>query len=105
MPKDVRIVLLSGAGGGLTWWAYTVATKGSTFGLDEWAALPLGLILGMAAALIAVYVITPADVTKVGKLIAFSVLCGFLWKPVLDAGKAMLTDQFQTAQRSEQVRN
>ena len=104
MPKDVRTVLLSGGGGGLVWWAYTIATKGATFGLNQWQALPLGVILGMAAALIAVYLVTPADVTKIGKLIAFSVLCGFLWKPVLDAGKTMLTEQLQTAQKTEQVK-
>jgi hypothetical protein len=40
MPKDVRTVLWSGAGGGIVSWAFTILS-GSTFGLSIWAALPL----------------------------------------------------------------
>jgi len=80
MPKDVKLVLASGAGGGVVSWAFTIIS-GSTFGLSVWGALPLCIILGAAAALIAVYVVIPADVSKTGKLIAFALLCGFLWKP------------------------
>jgi hypothetical protein len=104
MPKDVKIVLFSGAGGGLVSWAFTLATTGSTFGLGRWEALPLCVILGAAAALIAVYVVTPADVTKTGKLIAFSVLCGLLWKPVLDSGKAVFTEQLPAAAKDDMVK-
>ena len=105
MPEDVKIVLFSGAGGGLVSWAFTLATTGSTFGLGRGEALPLCVILGSAAALIAVYVVTPADVAKTGKLIAFSVLCGLLWKPVLDSGKAVLTEQLPAAAKDNQVKS
>jgi hypothetical protein len=97
MPVDVRFVISSGAGGGLVSWAFTLIT-GATFGLGPLAALPLCVILGAAAAMVAVYVVTPVDVSKTGKLIAFSLLCGFLWKPVLDAGRDRITERLQVAQ-------
>lgn len=84
-------------------WAFTIIS-GSTFGLSLWAALPLSVILGAAAALIAVYVIIPADVTKTGKLIAFALLCGFLWKPVLDAGKIVITQRLEASETKNEVR-
>jgi hypothetical protein len=102
VPKDVKLVLQSGAGGGLVSWAFTIIS-GSTFGLSLWAALPLSIILGAAAALIAVYVVIPADVTKTGKLIAFALLCGFLWKPVLDAGKIVITQRLEASDTKAEV--
>ncbi len=104
MPKDVTLVLSSGAGGGLVSWAFTLATTGSTFGLGRWEALPLCVILGAASALIAVYVVTPTDVARTGKLIAFSVLCGLLWKPVIDAGRAVVTEQLPAAAKGDKIK-
>ncbi|MDP9361354.1 MAG: hypothetical protein M3P29_07885 [Acidobacteriota bacterium] len=103
MPKDVKLVIGSGAGGGLVSWAFTIMT-GATFGLDVWSALPLCMILGTAAALVAVYVVTPTDVTKTGKLIGFALLCGFLWKPVLDAGRVVISQRIQAAQTAAEVK-
>jgi hypothetical protein len=103
VPKDVKLVLGSGAGGGLVSWAFTVIS-GSTFGLSVWAALPLLIILGAAAALVAVYVVIPADVTKTAKLIAFAVLCGFLWKPVLDAGRIVITQRLEVSATTAEVK-
>lgn len=102
MPKDVKIVLVSGAGGGLVSWAYTILT-GATFGLDNWTALPLCLILGTAAAIVAVYVITPTDVTKTNRLIGYAVLCGFLWKPVLDAGNIVINERIQAGKTGTEL--
>jgi hypothetical protein len=102
MPNDVKQVLASGAGGGLVSWAFTLIS-GSTFGLSLWGALPLCIILGAAAALIAVYVIIPADVSKTGKLIAFALLCGFLWKPVLDAGRIVVAERLQASSTTAEV--
>lgn len=103
MPKDVKLVLSSGAGGGLVSWAFTIIS-GSTFGLSLWGALPLCVILGAAAALIAVYVVIPADVSKTGKLIAFALLCGFLWKPVLDAGRVVITQRLEASSTTTEVK-
>ncbi len=103
MPKDVKLVIGSGAGGGLVSWAFTLMT-GATFGLDMWVALPLCVILGTAAALVAVYVVTPTDVSKTGRLIGFAVLCGFLWKPVLDAGRIVINQRIEAAQTSAELK-
>ncbi|HEV7922580.1 MAG TPA: hypothetical protein VGR02_17490 [Thermoanaerobaculia bacterium] len=99
----MKLVLLSGAGGGLTAWAFTII-GGATFGLSIWAALPLSIILGAAAALVAVYVIIPADVTKTAKLIAFAVLCGFLWKPILDAGRLVIMQRLEASNAKTEAR-
>jgi hypothetical protein len=103
MPKDVKIVIASGAGGGLVSWAFTLMT-GATFGLNTWAALPLCVVLGMGAALAAVYVITPTDVSQTARLIGYAVLCGFLWKPVLDAGRIVITDKIHADQTSADLK-
>jgi len=103
MPRDVKLVIGSGAGGGLVSWAFTLIS-GATFGLGAWPALPLCIILGAAAALVAVYVVTPADVTKTAKLIAFSLLCGFLWKPVLDAGRVVITQRVEADRTADAVK-
>jgi hypothetical protein len=103
MSQDVKIVIGAGAGGGLVSWAYTIIT-GATFGLSNWTALPLCIILGTAAAIVAVYVITPTDVTKTGQLIGYAVLCGFLWKPVLDAGRIVINQRIETGRTAEQLK-
>ncbi|MFL6245788.1 MAG: hypothetical protein ACJ74H_07165 [Thermoanaerobaculia bacterium] len=103
MPKDVILTLGAGAGGGVVSWAFTLMNDGK-FIVNDWAALPLCIILGIAAALVAVYVITPTDVTKTGKLIGFAVFCGFLWKPVLDAARVVFSEHVQAAQTTTEVK-
>jgi len=77
----------------------------TSLALDKWwLAVPLCIILGTAAALVAVYVVTPTDVTKTGKLIGFAVLCGFLWKPVLDAGRVTLNRSLKTKSAPAQIK-
>lgn len=100
MPRDLRFVLAAGAGGGLLSWAFTIVTENATFGLSIWAALPLCVILGAGAAVVAVYVITPTDTSKTAQLIGYAVLCGFLWKPVLDAGRLLVNQHIEATQRS-----
>jgi hypothetical protein len=104
MPNDVKLVLGAGAGGGLVSWAFTIMT-GATLGLNVWTALPLCVILGTAAALVAIYVVTPTDTSKTGRLIGFALLCGFLWKPVLDAGRVLITQRVEAAQAATDVRS
>jgi hypothetical protein len=103
MPPELKFVLGAGAGGGLVSWAFTIMT-GATFGLGPWLALPMCVILGTAAALIAVYVITPTDTSKTGRLIGYAVLCGFLWKPVLDAGRVLISQRIEAAQTAASVK-
>lgn len=104
MTKALNLVIGAGAGGGLVSWAFTIIT-GAGFGLNIWAALPLCIILGAAAALAAVYVITPTDVTQTGRLIGYALLCGFLWKPVLDAGRLIVSQHVEANEASEQLKS
>jgi len=103
MPHELKFVLGAGAGGGLVSWAFTIMT-GATFGLDVWLALPMCIILGTAAALLAVYVITPTDTSKTGRLIGYAMLCGFLWKPVLDGGRAIITQRIEAEHHVDAVK-
>ena len=103
MPNDVKLVVGAGAGGGLVSWAFTIMT-GASFGLDIWSALPMCVILGAAAAVVAVYVITPTDTSKTGRLVGYAVLCGFLWKPVLDAGRVVIAQRIEAAQTATEVK-
>jgi hypothetical protein len=102
MPKDVKLVLFAGAGGGLLSWIYTIMV-GTTFGIDRWLALPCCIALGMGSALIAVYVITPTDVSKTGQLIGYAVLCGITWKPILDAGRVVISQRIEVSQQRQQT--
>lgn len=103
MPPELKFVLGAGAGGGLVSWAFTIMT-GATFGLGMFPALLMCVILGTAAAVIAVYVITPTDTSKTGRLIGYALLCGFLWKPVLDAGRVLIAQRIEVAQTAAEVK-
>lgn len=96
MSKDQKIVLAAGAFGGLASWAYSVMA-GTPLYTDKWSALPLCVILGVAAAFIAVYMITPTDVTQAGRLLGYALLCGIMWKPVID-GATIIMKQKTTVQ-------
>lgn len=96
IPFEFKFVVFAGAFGGLVSWAYSAVT-GTTFGLTYALALPCCLILGAFAALVAVYQITPTDVTQFGKLMTYAALCGFMWKPMIDAAKLTITERLSVA--------
>lgn len=100
--QELKVVLAAGATGGLGSWAYTVIV-GTTFGIDNMLALPLCVILGAISALIAVYVITPTDTSKLPKLFGYAVLCGMMWKPVLDAAKIAISERLSYAQEQKVI--
>lgn len=89
MSKDQKIVLAAGAFGGLASWAYSVMA-GTPLYTDKWSALPLCVILGVAAAFVAVYMVTPTDLTQTGRLLGYALLCGIMWKPVIDGAAVIL---------------
>lgn len=102
-PKriEVLIVLGGGAFGGLLSWLYTV-TVGNPPVVEKPWALPASILLGVGASLIGVYLIAGTDTTRVMRCAAFAVLCGFCWKPVYDAGHALI-DQAAERRTEQEV--
>ncbi len=103
MSIDQKIVLAAGAFGGLASWAYSILV-GTSFGVGMWLALPLCVILGIAAAFIAVYMITPTDLTQTGRLLGYALLCGIMWKPVTDGATVLIQQRMELAKGGTQVK-
>lgn len=100
MPKHMKFVLLSGAAGGVVSWVYSI-TVGVPFPLPSAFAIITCCILGAASALISVYMVANSDVSNVPRLVAFSVLCGIFWKPVIDSSVTFI-QQKQDAAATQQ---
>lgn len=94
--QEVRYVLIAGAIGGLASWAYGMVLGEPVPG-GVWA-VPVAVFLGAFAAGVAVYVLTNTDTSAVARTLFFAMLCGFVWKPVLDAGKALVQQTIQQRQ-------
>jgi hypothetical protein len=103
MTTDQKIVLGAGAFGGLVSWAYTILAGTTTFQVSYALAVVLCVILGIAAAFIAVYLLTPTDTSQTRKLMAYAILCGFMWKPVLDGGSLLIKQRKGVADLTDQV--
>jgi hypothetical protein len=86
--RIIAIVLLAGTAGGFASWAYGLASNNPVMG--GYLALPVSLFFGAFAAGVGVFVLANTDTTAVGRLIFFAALCGFAWKPVIDAGSAFV---------------
>ncbi|HEY0783221.1 MAG TPA: hypothetical protein VGE98_12250 [Thermoanaerobaculia bacterium] len=94
MKNGMRVffgVLVAGAFGGFLAWAYSLR-YGKPLDLGQPAlAAALSILLGAGAAAIGVYIIANTDLRNVPKALAFSILCGFSWQIVYDAGSAAMT--------------
>ncbi len=67
-------------------------------------ALPAWIALGMGSAFIGVYLIANTDTRVIFRYLSFAILCGFSWKPILEAGYALIqhkTEQNKTLQLSQ----
>jgi len=95
--RTIVIVLIAGTAGGFASWAYGWISGNPVAG-GFWS-LPLSLFFGAFAAGVGVFVLANTDTSAFGRLVFFAALCGFSWKPVLDAGTAFvkqsITEQAQ----------
>lgn len=82
-------VLASGAVGGLLSWVYSLAV-GNRLSLSGWQAVGASVALGVGASWIGVYLLAHTDTSDLARALAFALLCGFAWKPVFDAGTALV---------------
>src|SRR3990172_11409776 len=93
-------VLLLGAAGGLLAWLYS-QTVGQPAALVWWQAIPAGVLLGAGASFVGVYLLANADVRDAKRCLALAMICGFAWKPVYEAGTALVKE---TAARHDLVK-
>jgi len=96
-PKEIAWILFFGAIGGSLSLVYA-ATVGQPIPGSLWVAVPGSVVLGTFAAFIGVYVIANTDTSDFLRCLGFSLLCGFAWKPVYDAGSALVTQQTRATQ-------
>jgi hypothetical protein len=64
-------------------------------------ALPTAIFLGAFAAGVGVYVLTNTNTAAFAHTMFFAALCGFVWRPVIDAGKAVVNQAIQQKENKE----
>ena len=106
--KELSLIGGASAVGGFGSWLYAML-------LDEpvvsswWLAIPAHTVLGCIGGIVGIYLLIPVDVTKIRRAFSFALLCGFAWKPILDAGAAAVkqkvaTEEVETSsRRSEEL--
>jgi hypothetical protein len=105
--KEALLVTGAGAFGGLIGVLASQMLKQSfpTGLLAVYAAAP---VLGGGAGLIGVYLLASSDRKDIVRCMVFSMVCGMVWKPVFDAGSAIVTQRANVAtveRKADQVRN
>lgn len=83
------MVVAAGGLGGILSWIYSLSV-GEPLSLSLVPAFLSAIVLGMGAAFIGVYVLANSDTQTLMRTLGFALLCGFCWKPVFDAGKALV---------------
>lgn len=96
--RMIGIVAGSGAVGGLVAWVLQAATGGRLLPFPWYASVLAALLLGGCAAGIGVYVLANTDLSQVGRVVFFSVVCGIGFKPVFKAGSDFLSGTLSQAQ-------
>jgi len=95
--KQLVGVLIAGAIGGFLSWVYSVAT-GHHPPLPWYGWIPSSVALGVGASFLGVYLLANSDLQGTKSFfrgIAFAGMCGFAWKPIYDAGGALVEDTIQ----------
>lgn len=99
--REFGLVIIFGGIGGFLSWIYII-TVGQPLPQTWWKAILASIALGMGAGFIGVYVIANSDTRALFRCLGFALLCGFSWKPVYDAGGALIK-QTTTRQAEQQV--
>jgi hypothetical protein len=95
----MRVVIVAGTIGGFVSWVYS-QTIGTPLALPTAPAIAACCILGAVAAIVSVYLVANSDVNNIPRLIAFALICGVFWKPVIDSSISYV-NQKKDASRTE----
>jgi hypothetical protein len=88
--QELKWILSAGAAGGFLSWVYALVL-GQPLPVQGFIAIPACVVLGIGASFIGVYVIANTDTSAFLRAAGFAFLCGFSWKPIYDAGSALIT--------------
>lgn len=83
-------VICAGGIGGVLSWVFSITIGRPAVLESPWQAIPAFAVLGMGAAFIGVYVIAYSDTRALMRCLGFALLCGVSWKPIFDAGDALV---------------
>lgn|GEM_PF-7121769 len=96
------LVALFGGLGGLTAWVWSV-TVGTPLPLEHTGAIAANVFLGMVAGFVGTYAIKLSSSRVLMHSLALALLCGFAWKPMLEAGKELVTTRLQESGVSQRL--
>jgi hypothetical protein len=92
--RDFVFVLTAGGVGGLFSSLYDIFEKKGVESICVYlVTIPVGCILGALAALVGVYLIANTDRKALPRCVVFALMCGFVWQPVIQAGRSLITNQ------------
>jgi hypothetical protein len=99
---SLKDLALAGAAGGFVCWALLLFRGGLPFGEIApipparwlWVSLPLSICLGAAAAVVAVFRLANTDTRKRNQCLAFALVCGAVWEPVLTGATRRLSREY-----------
>lgn len=94
---EAGLILGAGAIGGFLSWVWA-ATLGKPLAGSPWLMIPASMVLGMGAAFLGVYLLANSDTRALMRCLAFAIACGFSWKPVYDAGDALVSQRTREQQ-------
>ncbi len=86
--KQLITVAIGGALGGLFSVLYSFVIKQQLFA-DVWLSLIVSIGLGIFAAVIVVFVGRKVDLRNIVTLLVWSMISGFIWRPIVDATSAL----------------
>src|ERR1700680_2125218 len=89
---DLLRIIIAGACGGFGSWLWAISGVGTKMALSPPLAIVVSVFLGALAAVVGVLVAN-TDQKDLVRATAFAVLCGFCWRPVIDAAQAFMTQR------------
>lgn len=91
--KSTLLVVGAGMIGGLVFWVLTRITGILPFDWLWYASVPTALLLGGVSSFLGVFLLANSDTSKTTELkhtLAFALICGVVWSPVIDAAKQVV---------------
>lgn len=96
------LVALFGGVGGLTAWVWSI-TVGTPMKMGTTGAVAANVFLGMVAGFAGIYAIKLDSTRVLLHSLALALLCGFAWKPTLEAGRELVITRMQEGDVEQQI--
>ena len=108
MPEQDKLrpllyVMVAGAVGGLTSWLLQWLAGLTPFQKPAIFGIPALIVVGAVAAVAGVYLIANSDTKELLHTLAFALVCGVFWQPVLDAAELYVSHSVTEHQASVQA--